>query len=377
MAPETGFSDGVYGVIAPNPPGVPTFSVYGIGTITFTFDDNENDDTVEYAIYNILTSKYVALDGGSSDTEVWGTYQDWNDGVVIAAGITARTAYTFKAIAKNVDNVLSDWTAASAQMHGLPAIDWGDDSININREVTSGNTKASISKILGFYGDISITFKLMNNRSDVSSMVIEFAESVDIANPSASSWHACTDSGGDSCGLVDLASSPSGEESTFIWDSYPDAGLSEYNTAVCIRIRPKDVAGDAGSYAYSPLFTVDNRPVQIYVVIEDGYTFDKIKQPVFLALLGEFRGGTALYHKVSIVDATNTEVTGYPKDSSVDQVGWSYGNDDIGWTALDYMGVPYTAIDETQYIRFIPPVELPVGVYTIKMTQGEVRERGV
>jgi len=363
--------------------------IHGLNTITFTFAANGNPDEIEYAIYDNTTGKYVGTDGKSDEaSEVWQTRANWNGGgaagKVTVIGLTDYTAYTFKVKAKNELDVESEFCSDSASMNTLPQLDWGEQSDELEREITTGNTKVKSDTssgteteitVSGTYGDITLTYTLINNDSTTSRIAVEYSED-------GTNWAAATEgTGGD--GTTGLTTSPTGVQHTYVWDSYTDAGASEKKENTCyLRITPYDASptgGDAGATRTSPAFTVNNRPVKITLLNADGYTFDKDTTPVFEAVMGSIRGGSKLYHRIKIWDKDdNLELN---KSSAIDQTGWEYEDSPGSWNSVGVNGVDPAHVDGTNKIRYTVQASDALDAdnddpYKIKIEQGEVRARG-
>jgi len=163
-------------------------------TITFDIDTNDNDSSVEFAIYDNTQEKYISATGGTDASEVWQTAADWSgggqSGRVTVYGLSQYTTYTYKVKARNILNE-SDFGASSADMYCNILVDWGTASDVVLREVSTGNTKIKIDGVTidsteydiysaGGYGAIAITFVTINNSGDgstpESSVGIEFSE---------------------------------------------------------------------------------------------------------------------------------------------------------------------------------------------------------
>lgn len=165
-----------------------------IDTITFDIDENENDSSVEFAIYDNTQSKYIDANGAPSITAVWQTKENWSGGGqagrVTIYGLTQYTIYTYKVKAKSTAGE-SAFGTSSADMCCNILVDWGISSDISDRECSTGNTKIEIDGVTvesetytiycpGGYGAIPLTFLLKNNYGDGvtpnSSIGIEFSE---------------------------------------------------------------------------------------------------------------------------------------------------------------------------------------------------------
>jgi hypothetical protein len=166
----------------------------GYNTITFTFGANSNDSTVTYVLYDNTRSAYIKADGTTGSTAVWQTIANWNgggaSGRVVTYGTTTYTAYTFKAAAKNPLGTTTAWSANSANMYSNVYVDWGTVSDELEREVTSGNTKIKLNGVTSGsttytvhatsgYGAIKLQFVLQNNYSTTSRVKMEFSEDLE------------------------------------------------------------------------------------------------------------------------------------------------------------------------------------------------------
>jgi hypothetical protein len=166
--------------------------VGGFNTILFTFTaGTDNDSTVVYSLYDNTRSAYIKADGTTGTTSVWQTFTNWNgggaSGRVATYGTTTYTAYTFKAAAKNVLGTTTAFSASSTNMYSNVLVDWGTASDELDREVTSGNTKIKLSGVTvagasytvygtSGYGAIPLQLVLQNNSSTLSRVALEFSE---------------------------------------------------------------------------------------------------------------------------------------------------------------------------------------------------------
>ena len=179
-----------------------------------------------------------------------------------------------------------------------------------------------------------------------------------------------------------LATDAAGIEHTVYWDSYTDAGNSEYDTTVYLRLTPYDDSpsgGDAGKAETSAAFTVDNRPTQITALNADGYTYDKDTTPVFMAVMGDIRGGSRLYFRLKVNDGTGTLVL--EKDLASVPTGWEYETAPDTWVACTAGGVSPLYADGVNRIRYTVQAGDALTAdndnnYTVTIEQGEVRDRG-
>jgi hypothetical protein len=173
------------------------------GTITFDFSANGNDPVVTYAIYDNTTGAYIKVNGATNGaSEVWATHAVWLNGGqagrVTATGLSTLTAYTFKVKGRSEGLVETAFSSNSSTMYAGMAIDWGAASEDLEREVTTGNTKVELNGVTdsasteydilidGTYGAISATFSLQNNFSTTSRVAFEYSED-------NSTWATATD----------------------------------------------------------------------------------------------------------------------------------------------------------------------------------------
>lgn len=394
---RTGYGAATTGAGSPNVPTTPAFVSNGDGTITFSFGANSNCSTVEYAIYvaaDDVSVGYLKTDGSDNGaSEVWATLAAWNAGEVTAISLTDYVAYQFKVKARNEDaSASSAFTAYSAVMNALPDIDYGPDSDNLEREVTGGNTKVDATAgitITGtevaedeatqedtpeYYGDITLTYTLVNNASTTSRIVVQYNESYDPEDPETGWATATMGTGGD--GLTALETSPAGVEHTYVWDSYTDSGKSEQDVTVYCRIIPYDASpsgGDAGPSQVSNVIAVNNRPAKMDWENADGYVFDKDTTPIFRGIIPYLRGGEKGFPTISIYESDGTTLV--QTCNSTDSVaGWEYETAPSTWTALTVDGIPDTVIDGVNRVRYTVQSALPVAEYIIKGKMGEVRD---
>ncbi|MCK5603901.1 hypothetical protein KAR91_18585 [Candidatus Pacearchaeota archaeon] len=344
-------------------PGIPVFSANAVGTITFTFTESgttgkTNSDKAEYAIYDNINGNYIDLTGASSGgSETWAVFADWDnggvDGKVTVTGLAAATAYTFKVKARNEAAVETGFSANSASFMTDQTLTCGDASDALNREVPTGNTKINLDgygtsipiEITGTFGDISVKYFLQNNNTTTSRIVVEFSED-DVTYAAATEG-----TGGD--GVTGLTTNAVGIEHEYIWDSYTDAGLSEQDDTVYLRITPYDASpagGDAGAARTSDAFPVDNRPGVVTLLNSDGFTFAKDTTPTFQAIMVTIRGGTHLFFRLIVEDSNDVQQFDTGSGEVLD--GWEYEDGLTNWTQVPVTGVPAAKIDGANKIRY-------------------------
>lgn len=403
MAPvsrvETAYGPGATGASSPRVPGIPTFSANATGTITINAPaSNGNDAVVTYAIRCLIdaandgvyeTTQYVQGDGSLGGSEVFQTLSAWGATITVT-GRTAGQSHTFAAKAKNELAVESAYSSESAIMNSLPAIDQGPLSADLDRTVTGGATivdedyglvisgsqvpdaEETQSTLPEYYGDITVTYKLKNWSSTTSRVVVEFSED-------GSTWATATKStGGDN--ITGLTTSPTGTSHTFVWDSYTDAGRSEFDTSVYLRITPYDVSpsgGDAAETVTSAAFAVNNLPAAITWANSDAVAWGEDTTPTFIATITSLRGGTGscgfpdLRIHAAVGDALVRKCASYEAVA-----GWEYETATDTWVALTPSGIPITVIDGVNRMRYTPTTALATGDYVIRGYMWETRHEG-
>jgi hypothetical protein len=169
---------------------------------------------------------------------------------------------------------------------------------------------------------------------------------------------------------------------TFVWDSYSDAGTSELDTEVFVRITPYDASptgGDPADAVSSAGFAVNNRPAIIVWLNADNRTFSKDTTPTFNAIIPALRGGSNGFPEISIYRTTGMVLVGtFGATASI--AGWEYETSapdpSEHWTALTVTGIPSNKINGALRMRFTPPIALSAGDYTINGRLGETRDEG-
>lgn len=389
MREETSFGPGETAASDPRVPGIPTFNTNGSGSITIDApDDSGNDAVVTYSLRvkhdtggGYAVKGYVQADGTVDAGEVFRTLAAWG-AIVAVTGLTDFIPYTFASRAQNELAVNSAWCSESAIMNTLPDIDYGLESVSVAREITGGNVKIdettgivlsgnTVAEALNSetwrYGPVTLTYKLLSYESDAATLEGQFSED------GGSTWATATLSGGD--GTTGLTTSPTGISHTVNWDSYTDAGESEYQTDVMLQIRAQDAEGDWGSYETTAEFTIYNRPAVSTVVNSDSRSWDEDTTPVFQAIIPSLRGGDRGFPEIYIYESDGTTlVSGYPKKAVESIVGWEYETAPATWVALTSGGIPAAEIDGINRVRYTVQDVLVVGDYLITMRMGEVRD---
>jgi hypothetical protein len=387
---ETGFGPGEYIASTPRVPGVPTFSANGSGTVTITAPDSQgNDAVVTYSLRvkhdtggGYALKGYVQADGTVDAGEIFQTLTAWGATVEVS-GLTDFIPYTFAAKANNELAVESAYSSESAVMNTLPDIDYGLESVSIEREITGGNIK--IDDVTGitlagsdtvaeatngetwYYGSIVLNYKAMSYDSLAGILAGEFSED------GGATWATATLTGGD--GTTALTTSPAGVLHDVNWDSYADAGESEYQTDIKLRLRMQDPDGDWGPWVNTAEFTLYNRPAIPVVVNSDAHTWDKDSTPIFQAIIPTLRGGDHGFPEIYIYESDGTTlVSGYPKKAVESIVGWAYETAPNTWVDLTVTGIPVAEIDGVNRFRYTVQTVLAAGTYLVKMRVGELRD---
>ncbi len=372
---------------------------YGLGTVTFDIDPGDNGIRVLYSLYCNELGKYIGADGVADEsTDVWGLLSDWDNGGqagrVTVPGLTEMTRYTFKARAKNEAGDIGEWSDDSAVMMSMPPLDGGDDADIVPLDVSTGNTKIVSDTRSGltisgnrtdtrasiFYGDISMTFLLQSYRSLAENGIeVQYSEDYDPDNPELASWGPATIAAG-SCAISGLTATDDGVKLTFKWDSYTDAGPSEYQKNMYLRIRAIDDAGDPGSWVIAGPFGINNRPAKIqwirYQGVDTDYPYDKNTRPTLRAVIPDVRGGGPLFPTAKYVRKSDGEPV-LTLNSFDSLTGWRY-EDDEGWKDLTQDGIPAAAVDGAHQMEITVPEgrELPHAEYLITGKMYEYRNRG-
>ncbi len=297
-----GPGDGAAATGAAYVPGTPTFVSNASGAITITWSANGNASVCDYVIYVEeagLLLGYVQADGTVAAGEIWRTKAAWGTNVAVS-GLTVYTAYKFKVKARDEADVATAYSALSATMNTLPTLDSGPTSDNLLREITGGNTRvygtptwtgnlADAATANVYYGDIIFTYVLQNEASDTSSIVVQFSENWDPTLETGDWYTATIGAGGDP--ITGLTSSSAGVSHTYSFDSYESCGKSEYETAVYLKITPKDAAADSGTASVIGPFGVKNLPAEMTWVNDDGYAWNKDTTPTWRAQIVSLRSG--------------------------------------------------------------------------------------
>ncbi|MDD5353033.1 MAG: hypothetical protein PHS93_07740 [Candidatus Omnitrophica bacterium] len=405
---EASWGSGAYATSDPRIPGVPTFVSNGTASLTFSCSANGNDAVVVYAFraatYNFTTSTYhfqgyvSTTNGTVVATKCWQTIALWGDPCV--KSLTDYVGYSFASKARNdaATPVESAYSASSAVMNTLPDIEYGVTSANLAREVTGGNTivddtwtnivlsatltgiaisgtqvasgEETQSVLPEYYGDITATYHLKNNYASTSRVIVKFSED-------GTTWAAATaGTGGD--GLTGLATTATGRQHVYVWDSYTDSGKSQLDTSVYLRIIPYDhsPAGGAAAASYtSAAFAVNNRPARITWSNSDTYSYDKDTTPIFEAIIPYLRGGTRGFPELNIYETSGMTLLRTEKLSE-DVSGWTYESTLNTWVAATPAGIPDTAINGTNRMRYTVQAAdaFAVKEYTLNGRMGETKD---
>jgi hypothetical protein len=330
---------------------------------------------------------YVQLDGTVGAGEVFLTLAAWGATVTIT-GLTVTIPYTVAARAQNELAVFSAWSAESAPMNCSLELnmDYGLESAAIDREVTGGNVK--VDDVAGvtigaaaltcpeatngetwYHGSVPIDYTLLSYENDTAAIEGEFSED------GGATWADATLSGGD--GTSGLTSSPTGVAHDVNWDSYTDAGTSEYQTDMMLRLHAQDAEGDWGPWVETAVFTIYNLPAVAVATNYDGRDWDEDATPTFMAIIPSLRGGTVGYPEISIYESDgSTLVNFYPKRSSESIVGWEYETAPNTWVSMALTGIPTASINGVNRMRYTVQAALAAGDYKVSFRLGELRDLG-
>jgi len=137
-------------------PGTPDLVNISTGSITVVIDPRENPTVTKYAIKCLTgnTTKYVQMTSGLlGDTTDWQSYANWG-GVsgILVGSLTSNTQYTFSCVAKNQNNVVSDFgmsasTYTMVRTPGIPSLvdtSTGSTTVIINLNGNNPETEFSI-----------------------------------------------------------------------------------------------------------------------------------------------------------------------------------------------------------------------------------------
>ncbi len=177
-----------------------------------------------------------------------------------------------------------------------------------------------------------------------------------------------------------LATTAVGITHSVYWDSYTDAGNSEKDSTVSLRLTPYDVSptgGDAGAVVTSNTFSIDNTPAQLTVANSDGFSWDEDTTPIFTAVMTSPRGGTRLFYKIAVYDYSS--VIQLSKDSSESVTGWEYQPSGSSYVAAPSSGISGQYVNGINKVRYTVQAadaltQANAQPYQVVMTPGEVRD---
>lgn len=257
-------------------------------------------------------------------------------------------------------------TALETAMNGETVLT-GSGTITFTVAYSSSTGKYTITLDTGtlelhfFNSDGAYTFGFTDNKTAASSLVSD-------------------ESRGESPRV--LTTSATGVQHTVVWDSYTDSGRSEKDTTVDVRLTPADASpsgGDDGEPVDSATFSLDNTPAQLTLLNSDGFAFDKDTTPAFTAIMGNVRGGSLLFFRLTLNASDDTNVL--TKDSSSAILGWEYQQSGSGYTQVPITGVPGQYIDGANLVRYTIQAGDALtqdndDPYKVTIEQGEDRHRG-
>jgi len=270
--------------------------------------------------------------------------------------------------------------SALADKYSAHSVMYGDNSPTIALEITSGDTRITITSVTNssggtddLYGNLTFNYKLENDRIGVSSMKPMFSKS----GPSGTFTEMTEYTGATSEGKTALTTTAAGKAHVFDWNTVTDLG-GYYKGIVYIKFRAYDRDNFIGDYMDATLLQVlvDNAPDSGVITDPvDGF-FTKETTPMIEGTIPSHKAGYVNMHiKVEIATDSafaNIELT---LESAISQDGWSY-YDDSAWIDLPITGIP-VAGDNTlignHWRVYIPTEnELTKGPKYIRFAAGEI-----
>ena len=97
-----------------NVPGFERASVIDSSSVSLSLNVNENSNETEYAIYEVGTESWLNSSGLLGDIRSFQTESDWLNGGtgIVVSDLTENAMYSFKVMAKNGDDVLTELSVA-------------------------------------------------------------------------------------------------------------------------------------------------------------------------------------------------------------------------------------------------------------------------
>jgi len=261
------------------------------------------------------SNKVIRFTSGQGTANITVAESAYDDGTALAAALDT---------AMNADNTLT-----------------GTGTVTFT---VTWSTTTTLYTIAADVGNIDIDFW---HASTTGAWTLGFNDDITAATSIASQ-----EARGDSVRV--LTTTEAGTEHTIYWDSYYDAGESEKDTAVYLRLTPYDTSPSGGDAAkvetIATAFTVNNRPVQQTLVASDSRTYDKDTTPILQALMTDIRGGSKLYYRLRIYDGGDNLVL--EKNSAISVTGWQYEDTTDSWNSVLVTGVTPLYVDGINRIRY-------------------------
>ena len=124
-----------------------------------------NPAGTEYALMNVTTGEYVAVDGSASGTAIWQQAGDWSG--VVVSGLQADTTYGLGVIARNADGLASEIGEVAYATTDLENIAPTVASIDV--QFSSGNIRIEFTEAVDLdVKDIEITNRVTGEAIDLS-----------------------------------------------------------------------------------------------------------------------------------------------------------------------------------------------------------------
>jgi len=356
------------------PTGNTKIQVNGITVLTTTYD------AYSAGGYGAIAIQFVLLNNSSTNSSVKIEFSE--DGVNYATGthfytITSANdvlAFTSDQGAANIDVPDSNYATGALLATALQTAMNADNTLTGTGTITFAVTYSTTTKKYTIDAGVGHTIALDYWNSD-GGYTFGF-------NDDKIAAQTITSDESRGSNLNTMTTSLTGVTHTIYWDSYSDAGTSEKDSTVYVRLTPYDatsLGGDAGEPRVTNAFAVDNTPEQTTVTNSDTFTFDKDTTPQFEAVMKPMRGGTLAFFRLTVKDYSDTVIL--TKDSSESVTGWEYQQAGAAYSAVAITGVSGAYIDGVNKVRYTIQAGDALTAandepYKIILEEGELRDRG-
>jgi uncharacterized repeat protein (TIGR01451 family) len=159
-----------------NAPAIETLTVASDTSINLAIDVSENSTATEYAIYEVSSQDWLQADGTIDSARIYQTYANWLNGrsAILIENLTNNAMYSFKVIARNGDDIETDFSDSENIIVYRPAnasivltkkvgINEADEMVGIyfGQPVYASSSAGQAIKHIPFYSQFANTYLII------------------------------------------------------------------------------------------------------------------------------------------------------------------------------------------------------------------------